>query len=361
MNVCQRPVSSVFLASPLALAIFLLIFSSCPALSQGQNTMASSAPPPTVRVPKMHRVDWTPEGVRNYTSEHPLVVELRDIMVLVCDRNGDYAYSNLVVQHSRSQYDECNCMTAAKTSCESSLRIGYCAMELSDDITVVIAHSHRELNSVVNFSPGEQYFFVSYSSSQDLGGSQSELFAGGDCSNGLKMSIMVAREMTQPPPTTPTSSSNNVAANATENIASSSKLGISTGAPDDRGKGRTEDNSKPKSNPDKLGSQVMQSELTPARKLKDWHIGAIVALAGLLLLLVVVFAVVVFVVFKRHSAVVAPSTDSENCGSDVPGIDDKVDLSGGTVVQNKGAETDNQTNTAYPEGIFHDPLDNLTS
>jgi len=365
VSCCSR--CSVECASWLAV---LLVLCLSPMVSQGL--------PSTKRPSMFHYVTWTPQGVSNYSAANPLVVELEDQIVLKCDRSGKYAYSNLVLQQHRSQYDQCSCMTSDLTSCDSENRVGYCATELGQDIYIKIKGSDQALSSAKTFSQGQIVYFISYANATNLAESQRELFMGGDCSKGLKLVVMVADPRTQapPPPTVPIPSTDNVNKPVVSSSASD-KSDVSSDQPKDHESATTDKDLKGTESKLAAGhnGHMITEGGSSGSKLEDWHIGAIGVLVGILVISLVIFMTVIVVLLLRRPTAVAPTT-SEDVGGMVIGpldsgyknqvameeeeacMSHNSDSPTDTIVKNEDAlPTSLTTPTAYPGGLFEDPLD----
>lgn len=160
------------------------------------------SPPPTLSF-TVHRMDWTPDGVKNFNSTHPLEVELGDVLQLDCPVEGQFMFSNLVVQFHEDQYEQCNCVTSSMISCENVYRNGYCAPALGY-LTVLINENSADLSSVINYHEGNQYYMMSYINNLSLKEAvDSYDFSGGQCLNGLRMSIRVSSKAVAATTTTP--------------------------------------------------------------------------------------------------------------------------------------------------------------
>lgn len=300
---------------------------------------------------KLHVVNWNLGGVSAYSLDNPLMVRLNDEVQLVCDgANGQFAYSNVVIQPHQSQYEQCNCMTSDLTSCDEANRYGFCAIELPD-VVVRISRQSATLEAVFNFEPGKMAYFVSYANNAtNAEEAQTQFLMGGDCTKGLKLPVMVEALPTTIPPTTPTTTIDDmgVTGSLSDALPLSSSTTANSGSDGD-------DNSTSSINPGNSTTNNTGDGNTgglDSGNLKDWHLAAIGGLVGAFVIFFLIFAVVVVVLcVRRPAARVAPGDSSEG---DMPS---EKNLDNETVVRNVGAIPSSPTTITYPEDIFKDPLD----
>ncbi len=253
----------------------------------------------------VHEMDWTPDGVKDYNSTNPLEVEIGDLLHLICPSEGPYMYSNLVVQFHQDQYDQCNCSTSSLVACRPYLRNAFCAPPIRS-VVINIKENPADLASVINYHPGNQYYLISYSLGENLANalSTSNIFAGGQCWDGLRLSIKVVSHATTSIATTSTTTA-------------STKLPSPTSRPGDRatyttsyGEGSSET---PEANAGTTAMPVNKSSenITPIQILK-YFIGAFVGLLTLVLLLTVL--ILIMVILRRRGLYRVRQSGSEKGG-----------------------------------------------
>lgn len=297
-------------------------------------------------------VEWTPDGVREYNSSNPLLVELGDRILYQCPSAGPYEYSNIWIQTHEIQFLQCDCTSVPGEECDPGVdRNGQC-IRGAPNPTLTIRSSDLELHSVISFKPGQRYYIASYAPNGTLIGALSDTANGGQCLQGLRMAIEVMEIPTLPATTTtqsvstvqstvPTSTQENTETQSTATDPLSYTPGSGSGIGSSTGSSDAVQSSTG-------NSTVAQS---PLRSILDWHIAIIVVLAVLLVALPAAFViaalVIARVIFQRRGKL-AVNPESE----DGDGVVIKQNLSAIEVLP--GPEK-----APYPVGVFNDPLDHV--
>ena len=289
------------------------------------------------------RVEWTPEGVRDYGASGPLLVELGDRIILECPKQGAFNYSNLWIQEHLEQYMACNCMAVLGENCDFMVAKNAQCIPGAPNPVLSIRRNDAELNSVVNFNPGQQYFLTSYAPERSLAGAYSEMSNGGQCLDGLKMVIEVMELPTQPATTY---------SDQTE-FTEEPLTGVET------------DPHPPESSSDENTDMEQTTELTTrteatvpeiavqsSREIRDWHVGVIVLLGAMVVAVIAIFIIVTVSITLYRRRGVSPFLE-------------KGTISAFPVAEN--GETPNpdpfpscpeeKTTGDYPSAPFVDPVD----
>lgn len=307
-------------------------------------------------------MEWTPEGVREYNTSNPLVVELGDRILIRCPSEGNYTFSNLWIQNHKRQYDECNCMAVPDENCDFMVaKNGQCILNVVNPV-VSIRQNDAELNSVLNFKPGRLYYFTSYAPEQDLAGAYSEASMGGQCLDGLRMVIEVKELPTQPT----TSETVEVSTGSTE-ISGSSEVPSTGGGTASRTGSTNIVSTEPSTDPI-TGTKYSIDEiiLLPSRQLRDWHVVIIVVFGVSILALIVILVVgtVGMMLYKRRSLLaVNPEVDSiakeEECPLEM--VEASPDQSAVNPEVDSTEREERLKLGIYPTEKFDDPVDRMWS
>lgn len=279
------------------------------------------------------RLVWTPDGVREYNSSNPLVVQLGDLIMLECPDEGAFSYSNLWILNHEGQFEQCDCSAVDGEDCnEASAKNSQCIPDVDVmDPILNIRRNDAELNSVFNFNPGKRYYLVSYAPEPSLAGAFSLATSGGQCLEGLKMVMDVAAIPTTKPTTTES------VWNATENTgAPSTDDGVTVTSPATA----SGDSSSVESSEEVMTSTdetVVEIAILPSRQIRDWHIAVITVLGSVVLAFVVAAAVgtVSFMLYRRRGDP-AIHQEGDVCKEDLSKKSDK---------------------SSYPVEVFKDPID----
>lgn len=241
-------------------------------------------------------VTWTPDGVREYNASNPLLVELGDRIVLECPRQGEYAYSNLWIQQHIEQYMNCNCMAILGENCDSMVaKNAQCLPQVPNPI-LTIRRNDAELNSVVNFNPGQLYYLTSYAPQANLSGAYSDVSMGGQCLEGLRMVIEVMELPTQP---ATTASDQNTTESAEEPLTNVETLSMSSS---DENTGLSTEPYPPVTSSDENTrlTESLNATKDTSQEIRDWHVGVIVLMAAVIVAAVVIFVVIIGVILCRR-------------------------------------------------------------
>lgn len=227
-----------------------------------------------------HNVLWTPEGVRRYNATHPLLVNLRDILNLQCQRLGNYNYSNAWVHRDIEQYRQCSCAAVASAPCH---RIGSCAPEIgTGSIELRVNNDGADLDTISSYTAGRVYYLVSYSTNT-LQSALGEEKTGGQCVEGLKLAFAVAPLPSEPSNTRPPPPGSGI----------TSPSDILPSVTDPYGSGEVSSSLIPQV------TSVPNTGLTAPFVFQDWHIAVIAVLGGIVLILLVSGIVVICLVVAR--------------------------------------------------------------
>jgi hypothetical protein len=256
------------------------------------------------------RVLWNPEGVRQYNASNPLEVEIGDRILFECPAAGqDYDFSNLWIQALRNpeQFTSCSCVTVMEDDCSPNVAInGQCIPDTPNPV-LHIDRNGRKLSSFLNFEDGQVYYLTSYAPEETLAGALSEQSMGGQCLDGLRMVIYVKAIPTQPVTTAETD---------TEAFTDGTEVPATEGG--SRSGGAVTHNTRRDPEMDEMsGRDPEMDEMSgreggnpemnittvqeiPARRVRDWHIAAIVVVIVVLIMVIAVAGVSVGVLFYRY-------------------------------------------------------------
>lgn len=279
-------------------------------------------------------VEWSPEGVREYTSSNPLVVQLGDNILFRCPTEGNFTYSNLWVQAHEQQIEDCDCLAVVGETCDPLVAKNAQCIPNTVDPTLHIIRNDAELNSVLNFRTGERYYLASYAPEQTLAGAYSPATMGGQCLDGLRMVMEVVDTPTQPTTTATvqTTMMNHTEPPSSDDVHTTTNPFVGT----------TSESSKESTN----GTEetVVEILLLPSQSLRDWHVVVIVVLGAAMLSLVLVLVIggVSAMLYRRRGRlVVNPGGGSIDCKLDMAAVASSPDKS------------------SYPVDVFDDPIDKV--
>ncbi len=124
-----------------------------------------------------HYIQWTPKGVQNYSSDHPLHVQIGDILIFACDRGRNYSEAIVFVEQTTDLYDECDCVVPL--GFDNPHILGRCHGQLDhNDIVIHIKSSDARLSAIFSYLAGMKYHYKSCFENH--------------CNEGLKMAIYIS-------------------------------------------------------------------------------------------------------------------------------------------------------------------------